>query len=75
MVLNGKVSNVRAREDKAPRDSKRRSSCPAKLSAMRAIEEEEGDGDYEGDDQFEQESPPEMDEDCDWFDRRHFQDR
>ena len=75
MVLNGKVSNVRAREDKAPRDSKRRSSCPAKLSAMRAIEEEEGDGDYEGDDQFEQESPPEMDEDCDWFDRRHFQNR
>jgi hypothetical protein len=75
MVLNGKVSNVRAREDKAPRDPKRRSSCPAKLSAMRAIEEEEGDGDYEGDHKFEQESPSEMDGECDWFDGRQFQNR
>ena len=31
MVLNGKVSNVRQRGDKAPRDPTRRSSCPAKL--------------------------------------------
>lgn len=42
MVLNGKVSNVRPRGDKAPRDQGRRSSCPAKLgSTMPDLEEEQ----------------------------------
>jgi hypothetical protein len=76
MVLNGKVSNVRAREDKAPRDPKRRSSCPAKLSTMRPIDEEdEGEEIGEEDHEFELESPPEMGDECDWFDGRHFQNR
>jgi hypothetical protein len=44
MVLNGKVSNVRPRKDKEPRDhiNTRRSSCPAKLGSTVPTVEEVG---------------------------------
>jgi hypothetical protein len=48
MVLNGKVSNVRLRKDKEPRDhiNTRRSSCPAKLgSTVPTVEEVESEED------------------------------
>ena len=51
MVLNGKVSNVRLRKDKEPRDhiNTRRSSCPAKLGSTVPTVEEVGSDEDEMD--------------------------
>jgi hypothetical protein len=69
MVLNGKVSNVRPRKDKEPRDhiNTRRSSCPAKLgSTVPTVEEMASDED---------EVDREMGEGEEVMDRREFQNR
>jgi hypothetical protein len=69
MVLNGKVSNVRLRKDKEPRDhiNTRRSSCPAKLgSAVPTREQVESEED---------EVDREMGEGEEVMDRREFQNR
>jgi hypothetical protein len=69
MVLNGKVSNVRLRKDKEPRDhiNSRRSSCPAKLgSTVPTVEEMASDDD---------EVDREMGEGEEVMDRREFQNR
>lgn len=69
MVLNGKVSNVRLRKDKEPRNhiNTRRSSCPAKLgSTVPTVEEMASDED---------EVDREMGEGEEVMDRREFQNR